>query len=179
MEELLVGRTETETWKTLIQEASTLCHQSLAVDLESYLVFLLMRFIKRPELVSSVLALEYLHAHEIETRRSAALQQVGDKCLIFAGLFEMFGVAMINKLHKDRNWKSLDLLILGFGASFICLSYAMETIPMGTAYAIWTGIGASGGAILGMLLYSEAKDWKRLVFIAMVLSAAVGLKLVY
>jgi paired small multidrug resistance pump len=49
---------------------------------------------------------------------------------------------------------------------------------MGTAYAIWTGIGASGGAILGMLLYGESKDWKRIVFIAMVLSAAIGLKLV-
>ena len=98
--------------------------------------------------------------------------------LVLAGLFEMFGVVMINKLHQERNWKSLSLLLLGFGASFIFLSYAMETLPMGTAYAIWTGIGASGGAILGMLLFGEPKDWKRLVFIAMVLSAAVGLKLV-
>ncbi|PEC18965.1 DMT family transporter [Bacillus cereus] len=81
--------------------------------------------------------------------------------LILAGLFEMFGVAMINKLHKDRNWQSLVLLILGFGLSFIFLAYAMKTLPMGTAYAIWTGIGASGGAILGM-----------------VLGAAIGLKLV-
>lgn len=98
--------------------------------------------------------------------------------LILAGVFEMFGVVMINKLHKDRNWKSLVLLVLGFGASFIFLSYAMETLPMGTAYAIWTGIGASGGAILGMFLYGESNDWKRLVFIAMVLGAAAGLKLV-
>jgi paired small multidrug resistance pump len=98
--------------------------------------------------------------------------------LILAGCCEMFGVAMINKLHKDRNWQSLLLLILGFGASFLSLAYAMKTLPMGTAYAIWTGIGASGGAILGMLLYGESKDWKRLVFIAMVLSAAIGLKLV-
>ncbi|RLL41320.1 QacE family quaternary ammonium compound efflux SMR transporter [Oceanobacillus piezotolerans] len=98
--------------------------------------------------------------------------------LVLAGLFEMFGVAMINKLHKDRNWKSLALLVLGFGASFIFLSHAMETLPMGTAYAVWTGIGASGGAILGMLLYGESKDWKRIVFIAMVLGAAIGLKIV-
>ncbi|MEK4736890.1 MULTISPECIES: DMT family transporter [Bacillus] len=98
--------------------------------------------------------------------------------LILAGLFEMFGVAMINKLHKDRNWQSLVLLILGFGLSFIFLAYAMETLPMGTAYAIWTGIGASGGAIIGMVLYDESKDWRRLIFIGMVLSAAIGLKLV-
>ncbi|MGG0667269.1 DMT family transporter [Sporosarcina koreensis] len=98
--------------------------------------------------------------------------------LILAGLFEMFGVVMINKLHKDRNWQSLVLLIAGFGASFIFLAYSMKTLPMGTAYAIWTGIGASGGAILGMVLFGESKDWKRLVFIGMVLGAAVGLKLV-
>ncbi|MEO2076547.1 MAG: multidrug efflux SMR transporter [Bacillus sp. (in: firmicutes)] len=98
--------------------------------------------------------------------------------LVLAGLCEMFGVVMINKLHQSRNWKSLALLILGFGASFLFLSYSMETLPMGTAYAIWTGIGASGGSILGIFLYGESKDWKRLVFIAMVLGAAIGLKLV-
>ncbi|MDR0140149.1 multidrug efflux SMR transporter [Metabacillus idriensis] len=98
--------------------------------------------------------------------------------LILAGLFEMFGVVMINKLHKDRNWQSLLLLILGFGASFLFLAFAMKTLPMGTAYAIWTGIGASGGAILGMVLYGESKDWRRVVFIAMILGAAIGLKLV-
>ncbi|WP_144462772.1 DMT family transporter [Siminovitchia fortis] len=98
--------------------------------------------------------------------------------LVVAGLFEMFGVAMISKLHRDRSWQSVLLLFLGFGASFLFLAYAMKTLPMGTAYAIWTGIGASGGAILGMVLYGESKDWKRLVFIAMVLGAAIGLKLI-
>ncbi len=98
--------------------------------------------------------------------------------LILAGLFEMVGVAMINKFHKDRNWQSILLLFLGFGASFIFLAYSLKSLPMGTAYAIWTGIGAAGGAILGMVLYGEPKDWKRVVFIAMVLSAAIGLKLV-
>ena len=96
--------------------------------------------------------------------------------LILAGLFEMFGVAMINKLHKDVNRQSLLLLILGFGASFLFLAYAMKTLPMGTAYAIWTGIGASGGAILGMLLYGESKDWRRVVFIAMVLRCSSWIK---
>ncbi|WP_087972655.1 DMT family transporter [Oceanobacillus rekensis] len=98
--------------------------------------------------------------------------------LVVAGFFEMFGVIMINKLHKDRNWQSVLLLTLGFGASFIFLAYAMKTLPMGTAYAIWTGIGASGGAILGMILYGESKNWKRIVFIATILGATVGLKLV-
>ena len=98
--------------------------------------------------------------------------------LILAGLFEMFGVAMINKLHKDRNWQSVLLLFIGFGASFLFLAHAMKTLQMGTAHATWTGIGASGGAIIGMILYGESKDWRRVVFIAMALGAAVGLKLV-
>lgn len=98
--------------------------------------------------------------------------------LVLAGIFEMLGVAMINKLHRDRNALSLVLLISGFGASFFFLAYAMETLPMGTAYAIWTGIGASGGAILGMMFYNESKDWRRIFFIALVLGSAVGLKLV-
>lgn len=98
--------------------------------------------------------------------------------LILAGLFEMTGVTMINSWHRKQNWQSLFLLIGGFGASFIFLALAMKELPMGTAYAVWTGIGAAGGAILGMILYGEPKDAKRIFFIAMVLSAAIGLKLV-
>jgi paired small multidrug resistance pump len=96
--------------------------------------------------------------------------------LLVAGLLEMFGVAMINKLNKDRSWQAFSLLLLGFGGSFAFLALAMESLPMGTAYAVWTGIGASGGAILGMLLYGESRDWKRIVFITMILGAAIGLK---
>ena len=98
--------------------------------------------------------------------------------LILAGFLEVFGVAMMNKWHKDHSWTSIIFLILGFGFSLTLLSYAMTTLPMGTAYAIWTGIGASGGAIVGMLFFGESKDWRRMVFISMVLSAAIGLKLV-
>lgn len=98
--------------------------------------------------------------------------------LVLAGIFEMIGVTMINSLHKNRNLKSLICLFAGFGASFLFLALAMKELPMGTAYAIWTGIGASGGAILGMYLYGEPREWKRLIFIAMVLGAAIGLKLI-
>jgi paired small multidrug resistance pump len=98
--------------------------------------------------------------------------------LILAGLCEAFGVLTINKFNNSRNWKSLLLLILGFGASFLFLAYAMTTLPMGTAYAIWTGIGSSGGALLGIMFYGESKDWRRIVCIAIILGAAIGLKLV-
>lgn len=98
--------------------------------------------------------------------------------LVLAGLFEMSGVVLINKFHRDKNWQALLLLSAGFGASFLFLTLAMQTLPMGTAYAIWTGIGASGGALLGMIYYGESKDWRRIFFITLVLSAAIGLKLV-
>jgi paired small multidrug resistance pump len=98
--------------------------------------------------------------------------------LITAGLFEMLGVLLINKLNQSRNWQSLLLLIISFGFSFLFLSLAMIKLPMGTAYAVWTGIGASGGAILGMIFYKEPRNFMRIICIGLVLSAAVGLKLV-
>ena len=61
--------------------------------------------------------------------------------LIAAGLFEIFGVAMINEAIKTQKWYNYVLLIAGFGISFFFLHLALKTLPMGTAYAIWTGIG--------------------------------------
>ncbi|MGI6226270.1 MAG: DMT family transporter [Peptococcales bacterium] len=98
--------------------------------------------------------------------------------LILAGLLETFGVAMINRLHIKRNWQTIVLLICGFGSSLFLLSYSLKFIPMGTGYAIWTGIGVVGGTLVGMIFYNESRDWQRLFFIALVLSAAIGLKLV-
>lgn len=49
---------------------------------------------------------------------------------------------------------------------------------MGTAYAIWTGIGTSGGALVGMLFFGESKNWRRILFIFMIFGATVGLKLI-
>lgn len=98
--------------------------------------------------------------------------------LVLAGLLETFGIAMINQLSVKRNWRTVSLLILGFGSSLALLSYSLRFIPMGTGYAIWTGIGVVGGALIGMLFYGESKDWRRMVFIAIVLSSAIGLKLI-
>jgi len=95
--------------------------------------------------------------------------------LVVAGLCEMLGVYMISKYNKTKSMKNLGLLIGAFTLSFAGLAYAMETLPMGTA--IWTGIGAAGGALLGMLFFNESKDWRRIVCIILVLGAAIMLKL--
>ncbi|WP_435921016.1 DMT family transporter [Paenibacillus sp. DYY-L-2] len=97
--------------------------------------------------------------------------------LVLAGVGEVIGVAGINRLNRYRDIKSFALMAGGFILSLGLLSIAMKSIPMGTAYAIWTGMGTVGSTLAGMFLYGESKDWKRLLFIAMVLAAAVGLKL--
>ncbi|RTE09134.1 DMT family transporter [Paenibacillus whitsoniae] len=98
--------------------------------------------------------------------------------LMFAGMFEVVGVVGMNQINKAKNWRSFAIFIVGIVMSFGLLSQAMKSLPMGTSYAIWTGIGTVGGALVGMLFYGESRDWKRLMFMAMVLGAAVGLKLI-
>lgn len=98
--------------------------------------------------------------------------------LIAAGLFEMLGVNSINQYVKEKSLKNMVLLILTFSASFLLLSYGINRLPMSTAYAVWTGIGASGGAILGIVYYGESKEPKRLFFIACILLSAIGLKFI-
>ncbi|MGX7013889.1 DMT family transporter [Vagococcus silagei] len=98
--------------------------------------------------------------------------------LIIAGLFEMLGVNAINTYLKNKTKKNLGLLIAFFVGSFVLLSYAMESLPMSTAYAVWTGIGASGGAVLGIIFYGESKNIKRIIFIALILISAIGLKII-
>ncbi|MBM7707464.1 DMT family transporter [Chryseomicrobium aureum] len=98
--------------------------------------------------------------------------------LIVAGLLEMTGVAMMARLHEKKNLSSALLLVASFSGSFLFLSIAMETLPMGMAYAIWTGIGAAGGAILGMIFYKESVAPMRLFFLALIIASVIGLKLV-
>ncbi|QJC50511.1 multidrug efflux SMR transporter [Paenibacillus albicereus] len=96
--------------------------------------------------------------------------------LIGAGLCEVFGVTMMNRLNERRSFANFALLAAGFLLSFLLLSLAMRDLPMGTAYAVWTGIGAAGGAIVGMLFFGESRSVLRILCITLVLGAAVGLK---
>ena len=60
--------------------------------------------------------------------------------------------------------------------SFVFLSQALKTIPVGTGYAIWTGIGAVGTAILGIVLFNEPRDFARIICLLLIVSGIVGLK---
>lgn len=98
--------------------------------------------------------------------------------LVIAGGFEVVGVITMNRLVRHKSLFNVMMMILAFAGSFSCLTYAMNGIAMGTAYAVWTGIGTVGGAIVGMLMYNEAKSGWRILFIAMIITSAVGLKLI-
>jgi hypothetical protein len=88
MESLILYPTATAQWHALVHEASTNSGIHFSEDVESYLVFLLMRFINRADLNNDALALEFLSSITAEgNKREQALRDLGDKCLLFSGLF--------------------------------------------------------------------------------------------
>ncbi|KKJ78655.1 multidrug transporter [Kiloniella litopenaei] len=96
--------------------------------------------------------------------------------LILAGIFEC-GWAI--GLKYADGWTKLVpslLTIAAMALSFWLLSTAMKTIPVGTAYAVWTGIGTVGVAVLGMLLFGESHDIMRIICLLLIVSGIVGLK---
>lgn len=99
--------------------------------------------------------------------------------LILAGCFEMVGVMGITQVNKRPSFRSYLMLLGGFSLSFLFLSLAMEDIAMGTAYAVWTGIGTVGSTLVGMFFYNEPKDRLRLFFIGLIIISVAGLKLLH
>jgi len=98
--------------------------------------------------------------------------------LIIAGVLEV-GFASMIKMTDNFTKLMPTLIFLVFACgSFYALTKAVETIPIGTAYAIWTGIGAFGTIIVGILFYSEPSGYLRLFFLFTLISSIVGLKLV-
>ncbi|MFS0690091.1 multidrug efflux SMR transporter [Sporosarcina sp. 179-K 8C2 HS] len=97
--------------------------------------------------------------------------------LVIASLGEIFGVMAINLYLQKRSWPRLLLIIVTFSVGFWFLSLAMRDIPMGTAYAIWTGLGAAGAVLMGIMFFKEAAGWKRMFFLCLIIGGAVGLKL--
>ncbi|MGH7368367.1 MAG: quaternary ammonium compound efflux SMR transporter SugE [Candidatus Rokuibacteriota bacterium] len=97
--------------------------------------------------------------------------------LLIAGLLEI-GWAIGLKCTEGwtRLWPSV-LTIATMVASLYCLAQAVRVIPVGTGYAIWTGIGAVGTAILGIILFSESAAPARLACIGLIVAGILGLKL--
>ena len=97
--------------------------------------------------------------------------------LVVAGLLET-GWA-IGLKYTDGFTKPVPSILtsLAIAASMFLLAVAARTIPIGTAYAVWVGIGAVGAVILGIVLFDEPRDVSRLFFVALLVVSLVGLKL--
>jgi len=98
--------------------------------------------------------------------------------LFIAGMLEM---AWAIGLKYTEGWTRLGpsiLTVIGMIASFYFLSLALRELPVGTAYAVWTGIGAVGTAILGIVIFGESRDLLKMFCLAMIIGGVVGLRFV-
>ena len=97
--------------------------------------------------------------------------------LCIAGLLEIVWAISLKHTEGFSNFRWSFVTVVGMMASFYFLAHALKTIPVGTAYAIWTGIGAVGTAVLGIVLFSESAALPRLACIGLIIAGIVGLKL--
>jgi quaternary ammonium compound-resistance protein SugE len=99
--------------------------------------------------------------------------------LFVAGLFEIaWAVGLKYTEGFTRLWPSAATLV-AMALSVLLLGWAMRTLPVGTAYAVWTGIGAVGTVVLGILLFGEPATAARLLCVALIVAGILGLKLTH
>ena len=97
--------------------------------------------------------------------------------LLVAGMFEIgWAVGLKYTEGFTRLWPSVWTLV-ALALSMVLLALAVKELPIGTAYAVWTGVGAVGTAILGIILFGEPRDLPRLLCIALIVAGIIGLKL--
>lgn len=97
--------------------------------------------------------------------------------LIIAGIFEVVWAVALKYAQGFTKLIPSVATVVGMGISFTFLSMSLKSLPIGTAYAIWTGIGAVGTVILGMVFFGEPKTLIRVVFILLILVGIIGLKI--
>ena len=96
--------------------------------------------------------------------------------LVIAGGLEVFWSTCMKYSNGFTEIKFTILTIVGMIFSFLLLSQATKTLPLGTAYAVWTGIGALGAVIVGIVLFKEPVTAVRIFFVSLLLIGIVGLK---
>jgi len=159
---IVTNVTPTALWHEIVHEAEQSCSVTLKEDIESYLVFLLMRYINKPEFVKQIIASEFLQSMELTpAKREVALQEVGDKCLLFAGLFPSIAESRLVRLsyfvkigqaaYVRISKKSNDLYD-HLGRQFVPLMDILQSIRQYTkkcpdllplqAYELWNDTGS-------------------------------------
>ncbi|SHJ65292.1 quaternary ammonium compound efflux SMR transporter SugE [Parasporobacterium paucivorans] len=96
--------------------------------------------------------------------------------LLIAGIFEVVWAIALKYSHGFTELFPSLITLGGMAISFYLLSLATKTLPIGTSYAIWTGIGALGTVIFGILLLNEPVNVLRMVFLCLILVGILGLK---
>ena len=97
--------------------------------------------------------------------------------VIIAGLFEMFWIIALKYTSDTLRFFPIVCTLIGMGGSTAFLGLALRDIPIGTAYSVWTGLGAVGTTTIGILYYKEPSDFGRIFFIALICIGLIGLKL--
>jgi quaternary ammonium compound-resistance protein SugE len=97
--------------------------------------------------------------------------------LIVAGLLEVVWAVGLKFTHGFTRGLATVITVAAMGLSIVLLARALRTIPVGTGYAVWTGIGAVGTALVGILVLGEPKSAGRLIAIAVIIGGIVSLKL--
>jgi quaternary ammonium compound-resistance protein SugE len=96
--------------------------------------------------------------------------------LFFAGLLEIAWAAGLKQSAGFTRLLPSLLTVAAMAGSILLLAFAMRSLPLGTAYAVWTGIGTVGAAVLGMMIFGEAATPARILCIAMIVAGIAGLK---
>jgi len=97
--------------------------------------------------------------------------------LLAAGLCEIAWAIGLKYADGFTRWRPTVWTVVLMILSFFLLAKAMRTLPVGTAYAVWTGIGAAGTVVLGMILFDEPRDLARIVCLLLILTGIMGLKI--
>ncbi|MDV0447312.1 Guanidinium exporter [Methanosarcinaceae archaeon Ag5] len=97
--------------------------------------------------------------------------------LLIAGIFEIVWATGLKYSEGFTKLGPSAATIVGMIISFYFLAQATRTLPLGTSYAIWTGIGALGTVIIGILVFKEPASWTRMLFLGCLIVGIVGLKL--
>ncbi|HSW69745.1 MAG TPA: hypothetical protein VLI69_06305 [Gammaproteobacteria bacterium] len=173
---IVTSVTSTALWHDIVLEAEQSCSVALKEDLESYLVFLLMRYVNKPEMIKHIIALKFLQGNELTAaRREVALRDVGDNCLLFAGLFPRIAESRLVRLsyfvkigqaaYVGISKKSNDLYD-HLSSQFVPLMDVLQAIPQHSkkhpdllpleAYELWNDTGSRRAlAILRQYTHSE------------------------
>ncbi len=182
MQKLLLNPTPTAQWHALVSEAQHAAEQPLNETLESYLIFLLIRFMDKPEFVNRVLAIDYLESLLKDgQRRRNQLRDIGDQCLLFSGLFPQrakrkrvrisyyvdLGRSSYHALSEQLNDNTAELFD-SLSKDFVLLMDTLQTMrAIGTgqscltpldAYHLWNDTN-SRGAYLELRHYTTASPW--------------------